>query len=55
MGGRLRRLRRTRWPLLALLVLVVALGIGYGVRAARSDTPPRLPGVTSPAPHVSHT
>jgi hypothetical protein len=35
---------RIRRPLLALLVLVVALLIGYGIRAARSDgAPPRLP------------
>lgn len=35
--------RRTRRPLLALVVLVVALVVGYSVRAARSDGagPPR--------------
>jgi hypothetical protein len=32
---------RIRRPLLALLVLVVALVVGYGIRAARSDGAPR--------------
>jgi hypothetical protein len=31
-----RRLRRVRRPLLALVVLIVALAVGYGVRAAHS-------------------
>jgi hypothetical protein len=39
---------RIRRPLLALLVLVVALVIGYGIRAARSDGVP-------PPPAAMHT
>lgn len=30
----MRRLRRIRRPLIALVALVVALGVGYGIRAA---------------------
>jgi hypothetical protein len=52
---RASRLRRVRRPLLALLVLLVAFGIGYGVRAARSDTPAHPPSVSTTAPRVSHT
>lgn len=47
-----RRLRRIRRPLLALIVLVVALAVGYGIRAARSDgrTPPTSTVVSFVAP-----
>ncbi|HJQ44069.1 MAG TPA: hypothetical protein VJ831_13355 [Jatrophihabitantaceae bacterium] len=37
MSSRFSRLRRVRRPLIALIVLVAALAVGYGVRAARSD------------------
>jgi hypothetical protein len=40
---------RIRRPLIALIVLVVALLIGYAVRAARSD------GATPPAPVTTVT
>jgi hypothetical protein len=49
--NRSRRRRRIRRPLLALIVLVVALGVGYGVRAARGATPVApSPAVSSHAP-----
>jgi hypothetical protein len=41
---------RIRRPLIALIVLVVALLIGYAVRASRSDgltPPPRSPAITT--------
>jgi hypothetical protein len=40
---------RVRRPLLALVALLVALAIGYGVRALRSDdsAPKRTPASTS--------
>jgi hypothetical protein len=38
---------RIRRPLVALIVLIVALAIGYTVRAARSD------GMTPPHPTIS--
>ena len=44
-------MRRIRRPLLALLILVAALAIGYGVKAARADVP-SLPGVV---PTMQHT
>lgn len=36
----MRRPRRLRWPLVALVVLVLALVIGYAVRAATSRGDP---------------
>jgi ribonuclease T1 len=33
-----RSLRRTRRPLVALVVLIAALAVGYGIRAAHSGT-----------------
>lgn len=45
----LRRARRARRPLLALLALAAALGIGYGVRAADSDSPNRPPHLATVA------
>ena len=43
---------RVRRPLLALIALIAALGIGYAVEASRSDAPsaPASPSVSSPAP-----
>lgn len=43
---------RVRRPLLALIALVLALAVGYGVKAARSgdDTKPRPADTTSSAP-----
>jgi guanyl-specific ribonuclease Sa len=43
---------RVRRPLLALIALVLALAVGYGVKAARSgdDTMPRPADTTSSAP-----
>lgn len=40
------RLRRVRRPLIALVLLLVALAIGYGVKAARAEP---LPGGSVPA------
>lgn len=40
-------LSRVRRPLLALIALVVALAIGYGVKAARSDDSSPHPSTTS--------
>jgi hypothetical protein len=40
-------LRRVRRPLIALVVLVVALGVGYGIKAARADPPQRPPASTN--------
>jgi ribonuclease T1 len=34
-----RRVRRARRPLVALVALIVALAVGYGIKAARSDDP----------------
>jgi hypothetical protein len=39
---------RIRRPLLALLVLVLALAIGYGIRAVRSDGAPPRPSSAQP-------
>ena len=41
--------RRVRRPLIALLALVIALAIGYGVRAAQHHSAPR------PAPVVTRS
>ena len=43
-----RRPRRLRWPLVALVALVLALAIGYAVRALTSSDNPAVP-----APHHS--
>lgn len=40
-------LRRVRRPLLALVVLVVALAVGYGIRAGRSHDPQPRPAATA--------
>jgi hypothetical protein len=40
-------LRRVRRPLIALVVLVVALGVGYGIKAARADTAQPPPASTN--------
>jgi ribonuclease T1 len=47
---------RVRRPLLALIALVAALAVGYGIKAARSDDPAPRPSVsqTSPARPLSH-
>jgi hypothetical protein len=49
-----RNLRRARRPLVALLALVIALLIGYGVRACRSDGAPRrsVPGAIAARMHT---
>lgn len=44
----MRRPRRLRWPLVALVALVLALVIGYAVRALTSHDDPGVP-----APHHS--
>jgi hypothetical protein len=44
-------MRRVRRPLIALVILVLALVIGYTVRALRSDGD----GSTAPSPSVSQT
>jgi hypothetical protein len=40
---------RARRPLLALIVLVLLLAIGYGLRAARSDDEPTPPSASNSA------
>jgi len=54
-GPTIRKLRRMRRPLVALLILVAALGIGYGVRAARDDAPHPAPTMTTTVPTMQHT
>jgi ribonuclease T1 len=54
------RVRRARRPLIALIVLVVALAVGYGVRALRSDhdaspAPTPTVAVTTLPPQVATT
>lgn len=50
-ASRARRVRRIRRPLLALIALVVALAVGYGVRALQSHDPaPRSTSGTVNAP-----
>lgn len=50
-ASRARRVRRIRRPLLALIALVVALAVGYGVRALQSHDPaPRSTSATVNAP-----
>ena len=43
----MRRVRRTRRPLVALVALLVALVVGYGVQALSSDDHPRTTGSSS--------
>ena len=40
---------RVRRPLLALIALVLALAVGYGIKAARSQDSPRGPSTTQTA------
>jgi guanyl-specific ribonuclease Sa len=48
-----RRIRRVRRPLLALVALLIALGIGYAVRAADGGHTSRPPSASSTVGHVS--
>jgi guanyl-specific ribonuclease Sa len=48
-----RRIRRVRRPLLALVALVIALGIGYGIRAADSGHTARPPAASSTVRQVA--
>ena len=48
-------MRRVRRPLLALIALVVAVAIGYGVDALRSGNSPDRAPSRSPSPTVSLT
>jgi ribonuclease T1 len=46
-----RRVRRARRPLLALVILLVALAVGYAVQASRgthASSAPSAPGVSAP-------
>lgn len=49
----MRRVRRTRRPLVALIALLVALAVGYGVRATSSDDPASTPSATGSASGVA--